>query len=59
VFTHAGHVSTIRRTHNTTCARWLPQSGHEVADAPHFERYGENFDGATGLGGMEIWLPIE
>lgn len=58
VFTHAGHVSTIRRTHNTIWTKWLPQSGHEVADAPHFERYGENFDGATGNGGIEIWLPI-
>ena len=54
MFTHRGHVSTIRRTHK----KWLPQSGHEVADAPHFERYGDDFDGQAGVGGIEIWLPI-
>ena len=58
VFTHRDHVSTIRRTHNTIWTTWLPQSGHEVADAPHFERYADDFDGATGNGGIEIWLPL-
>jgi predicted transcriptional regulator YdeE len=28
------------------------------ADAPDFERYGEDFDAQTGLGGVEIWLPL-
>jgi len=55
VFTHRGHVPAIRRTRNTIWTTWLPQSGHEVADAPHFERYGEDFD---GVGGIEGWLPI-
>jgi AraC family transcriptional regulator len=59
VFRHAEHVSTIRRTHHTIWSTWLPQSEHEAADAPSFERYGEEFDGATGLGGIEIWLPIK
>lgn len=59
VFTHREHVSTIRRTHNTIWNDWLPESGFEAADAPSFERYGEEFDGATGFGGVEIWLPID
>jgi AraC family transcriptional regulator len=59
VFEHAEHISTIRRTHNTIWSTWLPNSGYEAADAPHFERYGEQFDGATGLGGVEIWVPIK
>jgi AraC family transcriptional regulator len=58
VFRHEEHVSTIRRTHNTIWSVWLPESGYELADAPHFERYGEEFDGATGQGGVEIWLPL-
>src|SRR5262249_6777809 len=58
VFEHRGNVSTIRRTHNTIWTAWLPSSGYEVADAPHFERYGEQFDGRTGEGGVEIWVPI-
>jgi AraC family transcriptional regulator len=59
VFTHRDHVSTIRRTHNTIWTTWLPRSGYDVADAPHFERYGDDFDGATGLGGIEVWLPLK
>jgi AraC family transcriptional regulator len=58
VFAHAGHVSTIRRTVNTIWNHWLPASGLTVADAPNFERYGENFDPLTGNGGFEIWVPV-
>jgi AraC family transcriptional regulator len=59
VFSHRDHISTIRRTVNTIWNRWLPDSGHEVADAPNFERYGESFDPRSGTGGVEIWIPIE
>lgn len=59
VFSHRDHVSTIRRTCNTIWSKWLPESGHEVADAPDFERYGENFDPRTGMGGVEIWVPLK
>jgi AraC family transcriptional regulator len=59
VFIHADHVSTVRRTVATIWNKWLPESGLEVADAPNFERYGEAFDGRTGLGGFEIWIPIK
>ena len=31
----------------------------QVADAPNFELYGENFDSVTGRGLVEIWLPLE
>jgi AraC family transcriptional regulator len=59
VFFHRDHISTIRRTVNTIWNRWLPESGHEVADAPNFERYGDSFDPQRGTGGVEIWIPIE
>ena len=58
VFAHREHISTIRRTVNTIWNKWLPESGHEVADAPSFERFGEAFDFQTGMGGFEIWIPI-
>ena len=58
VFTHPEHVSTIRRTWATIWDSWLPSSGHEVADAPHFELYGENFNSQTGTDGIELWIPI-
>jgi AraC family transcriptional regulator len=59
VFAHRGHVSTIRGTWNAILNKALPESGHEHADAPDFERYGENFDPATGSGDIEIWIPIK
>ena len=59
VFTHAEHISTIRRTTNTIWNHWLPVSGMKAADAPSFERYDENFDPATGNGGLEIWIPVK
>jgi AraC family transcriptional regulator len=59
VFSHADHVSAIRRTIVTIWNKWLPESGLQVADAPDFERYGESFDPRTGIGGLEIWIPIK
>jgi AraC family transcriptional regulator len=58
IFTHAEHISTIRRTVNTIWNHWLPASGLKVADAPNFERYDENFDPLIGNGGLEIWVPV-
>ena len=58
VFTHAEHISTIRRTVHTIWNHWLPTSGMKAADAPSFERYDEKFDPATGNGGLEIWIPV-
>jgi AraC family transcriptional regulator len=58
VFSHSEHISTIRRTWSTVWNSWFPSSGHQAADAPHFELYGESFDANTGTGGVEIWIPI-
>ena len=38
---------------------WLPASEYKAADAPGFERYDENFNPHTGLGGFEIWIPVK
>jgi AraC family transcriptional regulator len=59
VFAHREHISAIRRTVCTIWNKWLADSGHEVADAPSFERFGEEFDFQTGMGGLEIWIPIK
>jgi AraC family transcriptional regulator len=59
VFQHRDHVSSIRATMFTIFNKWLPESGHRVVDAPELERYGEEFDSRTGLGGLEIWIPIK
>ena len=59
VFSHRDHISAIRQTWNTIWNKWLPESGYEVTDTPFFERYGENFDPRTGMGGLELWVPIK
>jgi AraC family transcriptional regulator len=58
VFAHRDHISKVRSTHYTIWSQWLPDSGHEAADARSFERYDEKFDPRAGTGGLEIWVPL-
>ena len=58
VFRQKDHISKIRNVWSEIL-NWLPSSGRQAADAPRFERYGETFDGRTGEGGYELWLPIK
>ncbi len=59
VFTQREHVSTIRRTWFTIFNKALPEAGLKPAGGPEFERYGDQFNGETGSGGFEIWIPIK
>lgn len=59
VFDHPGHVSGIASTWKSIWEHGLPASALQALAAPAFERYGENFDGRTGLGGLEIWIPVK
>ena len=58
VFQHDGHVSEIRRTWRTIFSDWVPNAGCAMIDAPQLERYGEGFDPQTGMGDIEIWIPV-
>jgi len=62
VFHHRAHVSKLYETCDAI-SRWLPDSGYQHADDPEtpafFERYTEEFDPHTGMGGMEVWLPLK
>jgi predicted transcriptional regulator YdeE len=59
VFTHRDHVSSIGDTIDRIWKDWVPQAGLNVASAPCFERYSKEFNPRAGMGGMEIWIPIE
>jgi AraC family transcriptional regulator len=59
VFTHEGHISLIRSTWQTIFNHALPQAELTITDGPSFERYDERFNPATGMGGLEIWIPIK
>lgn len=64
VFPHRAHVSKLYETCDAI-SRWLPDSGHQSAAATDaetpafFERYSEEFDPRTGMGGLEVWVPLQ
>ena len=59
VFTHSGHISNIANTIDTIWSKWAPTSGLQAARAPCFERYTLEFDPMKGVGGTEIWVPVQ
>ena len=58
IFKHDGHVSEVRRTWKTIFGEWLPNASCKLVDAPQLERYGEAFDPQSGVGDIEIWIPV-
>lgn len=63
VFPHRNHVLKLSETVDAIFRKWLPESGCEAAsnvETPaFFERYSEQFDPQTGMGGMEVWVPLQ
>lgn len=59
VFTHRDHVSAIGATYSAIWNEWLPASGERAADAPCIERHLPTFNPQTGMGGVEIWIPLQ
>jgi AraC family transcriptional regulator len=62
VFGHREHVSRISETCGAAF-EWLKKSRYQNAvtskDVPNFfERYGQEFDPKTGMGGIEVWVPM-
>jgi AraC family transcriptional regulator len=58
VFEHKDHVSSVGSTWGAIWDHAITDAGYRASDGPAFERYGARFDGRTGLGGFEIWVPI-
>jgi AraC family transcriptional regulator len=59
VFRQPGHITLMRPTIMSIWQDWLPASGYQAAEAPLIEYYPPEFDGRTGNGGFEIWLPVK
>ena len=64
VFSHRDHVMKLRNTLDAIWHNWFPSSGYQAARPPagapeFFERYGEQFDPQTGMGDIEVWIPIQ
>ncbi|HWA62160.1 MAG TPA: AraC family transcriptional regulator [Caulobacteraceae bacterium] len=58
VFAHPGHIASLPATYAAIWNDALPQAGLTVTEGPLIERHGSSFDAATGLGGVEIWVPV-
>ncbi|MGE7467992.1 AraC family transcriptional regulator [Bosea sp. NPDC003192] len=59
VFEHSGHITGIKQTFEAIWRDWLPKSGREPAMGVTLELMDERFDGATGNGIVEIWVPLK
>ncbi len=58
VFRHDAHVSQILGTFKAIWEYGLVDAGYQAVEGPAFEKYGPEFDGNTGLGGFELWVPV-
>ncbi|MDI7776035.1 AraC family transcriptional regulator [Asticcacaulis sp. EMRT-3] len=58
IFEHHGHVSGISDTWRAIYDAWLANAGLKPQYTPSFERMDERFDGHTGIGVIEIWVPV-
>ena len=58
VFRTHQHISAMQPFMHAIWNTWLPNSGFQIADASTVEHYGAGFDGQSGNGGFEVWLPV-
>jgi AraC family transcriptional regulator len=60
------HDLPVWQLNQTVCAifdKWLPASGYQLVTHTthpihHIEKYSEEFNPETGMGGMEVWVPV-
>ena len=59
VFRHDRHLSELTQTMDAIFSRYLPENGYDTsAMTAYFELYDKTFDPVTGLGGIELWMPV-
>jgi AraC family transcriptional regulator len=59
VFLHTGHISSIQKTWELILNNWLPRPDVHAIDMPNFELYDERFNPETGMGSVEIFIPVK
>ena len=59
VFLHKGSASEGYKTFQWIFESWLPNSGYEIANRPHFEILGEKYKNNSPASEEEIWIPIK
>jgi AraC family transcriptional regulator len=57
-FATRDHISTMNRMWSEIYSDWLGTDGLSPRPGPSLEYYPLEFDGRTGEGGYEIWVPV-
>lgn len=58
VFTHKGTSAEFQKTAHYIYAIWLPKSGYQLAEKPHFEILGEKYILNHPNSEERVWIPI-
>jgi len=58
VFEHKGGPATGYTTFRNIFENWLPASGYDVDNRPHFELLGEKYRNNDPESEEEIWIPV-
>jgi AraC family transcriptional regulator len=59
VFLHKGPASAGALSFQYIFGTWLPASGYELEDRPHYELLGEKYKHEDPSSEEEIWIPIK
>jgi AraC family transcriptional regulator len=59
IFLHKGGPATGAQTYRFIFNEWLPNSGYELDDRPHFEILGKKYSNNDPESEEEIWLPVK
>ncbi len=57
VFIHHGDASKAEQTFRYIFEKWLPESGFELDDRPHFEILGAKYKNNDPESEEEVWIP--
>ena len=58
VFHYKGNPANAAEVFRYILQEWLPQSGYELDNRPHFEVLGEKYNNGSDESEEEIWIPI-
>jgi AraC family transcriptional regulator len=58
VFIHKGPANRGEETFKYIFTEWLPKSGYEIDNRPHFEILGEKYRNDAPDSEEEVWIPI-
>lgn len=59
VFHYRGSSANAPEVFGYIFGSWMPQSGYEADDRPHFEVLGEKYNTLDPLSEEEIWIPVK